>query len=478
LGDLDGSGSTPSQFDNATGFLARQIEAAAEKFNVKGVVTSIKVGPVVSVCDFVKEHTTRIDAVLKAAPDIELLIRSKSLLARTDSERGVICFDVANAKRETVFFRDMMNSGEWIEARRKFALPISIGVTVDGTPLFADVAEMPHLLVAGATKSGKSVAMNSMLLSLLTACGPDELRLILIDPKRVEFAGYAGIPHLLAPVANNAERAVAALEWVLVEMNRRLTAMEAMGARDIARYNVKAREAGTATVPRLVVVVDEYGTLMHLAPKQVTAAIARLVAEARAAGIHLILATQHPSAKTVTPPIRANVPARLVFKTVTIQQSAAAIDVADGKKLLDKGDGLLMLDGRLARIHASMATDDEIDACVAAQRLLGAPVYALTFDGVKPLAPVPAEDGDLDDDEGDELGDDAPTRPEKMRPVVRWLFDRLEEEGKTPVLATTIISDGEAAGFDRNAVNRAADAIGVVKGASGVWRGGKVWSLP
>ena len=142
VGELGGSGPTPSQFDNATGFLARQIEAAAEKFNVKGVVTSIKVGPVVSVCDFEKEHSTRIDAVLRAADDIALLIKSKSLIARTDSERGVICFDVANAKRETVLFRNMMTSSEWIEARQKFALPISIGVTVDGTPLFADVAAM------------------------------------------------------------------------------------------------------------------------------------------------------------------------------------------------------------------------------------------------------------------------------------------------------------------------------------------------
>jgi hypothetical protein len=163
----------------------------------------------------------------------------------------------------------------------------------------------------------------------------------------------------------------------------------------------------------------------------------------------------------------------MVFKTETPQQSAAAIDVSDATKLLGKGDGLFRLGGRLDRIHGSMASDDEVDACVVAQRLLGAPVYALTFDGVKPLAPVPADD----DDEGGELGDDVRARPETMRPVVRWLFDRLEE-GKTPVLATTIISDGETAGFDRNAINRAAENIGVVKGASGVWRGGKVWSLP
>jgi hypothetical protein len=213
---------------------------------------------------------------------------------------------------------------------------------------------------------------------------------------------------------------------------------------------------------------------MHLAPKQVTAAIARLVAEARAAGIHLILATQHPSAKTVTPPIRANVPARLVFKTETRQQSQAAIDVSDAMKLLGKGDGLFRLGGRLDRIHCSMASDEEVDACVTEQRRLGEPAYALTFDGVKPLAPVSAED----DDDGDELGDmdqDGGEAPADGKPIEVWLRGWLK--ANPDALSTDACAAGKLAGFHPKAVSRAADNIGVVKTPAGMFGQTKRWGL-
>lgn len=440
-------------------FLARQLEKSLSKFGVSGRVVSIRSGPVVTVCDFEKEHATKVTAVIATADDVAMLMKAKSIIARSNSERGAICFDVANKRRETVFLRDMFASSEWREAREKFALPISIGVTVDGTPRFADLARMPHLLVAGSTGSGKSVALNAMLLSLLTRHGPEALRLMLVDPKRVELTSYAGIPHLLAPVATDAAKAVAALEWLVAEMERRYETLETAGVKTIARYNAK----GGPGLPFIVVVVDEYASLMHLAPKPVNAAIGRLTAEARAAGIYLVLATQHPSARTLTPPIRANVPVRLIFKCAQKETSQAAIGSSDATKLLGMGDGFLWLDGDLERIHGAFADDEEVEEFVDTRRKLGSPVYALTFDKVKPLEPTGDEDDDEDEDDG-------------SIPVRTWLHDRLK--GQPSTLSTTVITEGVAVGYNHRAVRRAAKSIGVIETLSGQVGVAGSWELP
>jgi hypothetical protein len=440
-------------------FLARKLEESISKFGVSGRVTNVKSGPVVTVCDFEKEHTTKVATVVATADDVAMLMKSKSVISRPDTGRGVVCFDVANTTRKTVFLRDMFASQEWREAVERFALPLSIGVTVDGTPRFADLAGMPHLLVAGSTGSGKSVGLNAMLLSLLTQFGPDALRLILIDPKRVELTTYAGIPHLLSPVADTVSKAVAALDWAVVEMERRYELLAAAGVKNITRFNAKA----VAPLPWIVVVIDEYATLMHQAQKKVGDAISRLSAEARAAGIHLILATQHPSAKTITGPIRANVPVRLVFRCAQRESSQAAIGSSDATKLLGMGDGFLWLDGDLERIHGAYADDDEIDQFVDARRKLGSPVYALTFEGVAPLGASDDDDAEDDEDDG-------------SIPVRAWLRDRLE--GQPPTLSTTIITEGVAAGYNHRAVRRAAKSIGVTDTPSGQVGVAGSWELP
>jgi hypothetical protein len=452
LPDYSGQGFTVEEQ-----FLAQRLEECISKFGVAGRITNVKSGPVVTVCDFEKAHATKLQTVIDTADDVAMLMKSSSIIARSDTARGVICFDVANAKRETVFLRDMFKSEAWREARETFALPISIGVTVDGTPRFADLARMPHLLVAGSTGSGKSVALNAMLLSLLTRYGPDKLRLMLIDPKRVELTSYAGIPHILAPVATDAAKAVAALEWLVTEMERRYGALETAGVKTIARYNAK----GGPGLPFIVVVIDEYASLMHLAPKPVNAAIGRLTAEARAAGIYLVLATQHPSAKTLTPPIRANVPVRLIFKCAQKETSQAAVGSSAATKLLGAGDGFLWLDGTLERIHGALADDEEVEDFVDARRALGSPVYALTFDKVKPL--------DAPDDEDDDEDDGS-------IPVKAWLRGRLK--GQPPTLSTTVITEGVAAGYNHRAVRRAAKSIGVTDTPSGQVGVAGSWELP
>jgi hypothetical protein len=456
------SSAPPLTEENA--FLARKLEESISKFGVAGRVTNVKSGPVVTVCDFEKEHTTKVATVVATADDVAMLMKSKSVIARPDTGRGVVCFDVANTTRKTVFLRDMLASQEWREAAEKVSLPLSIGVGVDGTPRFADLAGMPHLLVAGSTGSGKSVALNAMLLSLLTRYGPTELRLVLIDPKRVELTTYSGVPHLLAPVADTVAKAVAALDWAVVEMEQRYELLAAAGVKNITRFNAKAM----APLPWIVVVIDEYATLMHQAQKKVGDAISRLSAEARAAGIHLILATQHPSAKTITGPIKANIPVRLVFRTAQRESSQAAIGSSDATKLLGMGDGFLWLDGELERIHGAFADDDEVEQFVDARRKLGSPVYALTFESVAPVEMID------DFDDGDELEEATGERP-TIRLVEDWLDQRLSGVGA--VQSTVVIAEGEARGFNARMTRRAAKSIGVTETPSGKIGVAGNWSL-
>ena len=354
-------------------FLARRLEEALETRDIKGGrVVGVKSGPIVTVCEYEPPRTAKVDPIVALADDVAMLLKVKSVIARPVTERGVIAFDIANAARQIVHLRDLLSHGGWFEAMEAMALPICIGVNVSGDPLFFDLATAPHLLVAGMTGSGKSVALNGMLVSMLTARGPEHLRLVLIDPKRVELAPYAGVAHLLTPIESAPEHAATALQWLVAEMDRRYDAFAAEGVQEIAQFNAGSDDA----LPRIVLVIDEYASLIARA-KDAKPALDRIFAEGRASGIHAVLATQHPSAKTIDSSIKTNIPIRLIFAMRQKEGSQAALGDSVATKLLGKGDGLFLSNGSLERVLSPFVSAAEIAQAVAEARKLGAPEYAI-----------------------------------------------------------------------------------------------------
>src|SRR5215212_1397238 len=382
---------------------SRALEGVLGDFGVRGEIVKAHPGPVVTLYELEPAPGIKSSRVIGLADDIARSMSALSARVAVVPGRNVIGIELPNAKRETVYFRELVGCQDF-EAS-KFKLALCLGKTIGGEAVIAELAKMPHLLVAGTTGSGKSVAINTMILSLLYRLKPEECRLIMVDPKMLELSVYDGIPHLLAPVVTDPKKAVMALKWAVREMEERYKRMSKLGVRNIDGYNLRAAEAlasgetvmrtvqtgfdketGEAlyeqeamdltALPYIVVIVDEMADLMMVAGKDIEGAIQRLAQMARAAGIHVILATQRPSVDVITGTIKANFPTRISFQVTSKIDSRTILGEMGAEQLLGQGDMLYMAGGgRIARVHGPFCSDEEVEKVVAHLKRQAKPVY-------------------------------------------------------------------------------------------------------
>ncbi len=340
---------------------AQTLVEKLETFGVCGRVTHSQPGPVVNVHEFEPAPGVKVGKVLSLQEDLALGLRARSVIMAPQAGKSTIGIELPAHYREIVSLREVISSSEFQSS--KGPLPMVLGKCVDGSPLIADLSAMPHLLVAGSTGSGKSVAINVILLSLLLSKRPEELRLILVDPKMLELSNYDGIGHLLLPVVTQPEKAAGALKWVIAEMERRYNLLKECQVRNIQSYHGLSQDKQPENLPYIVVVIDELCDLMMTAPKDVEDSVQRLAQKARAAGIHLILATQRPSVDVLTGVIKANLPCRISFQVASKHDSRTIIEAMGAEKLLGKGDMLYLPPGtsKLRRAHCAFVSDEEVN---------------------------------------------------------------------------------------------------------------------
>ncbi|NIJ23489.1 DNA translocase FtsK 4TM domain-containing protein [Sphingomonas japonica] len=408
---------------------ARLLESVLDDFHVRGSIVEVRPGPVVTMYELEPASGIKASRVIQLADDIARNMSAISARVATIPGRSVIGIELPNAKRESVSLHELIASQSY--ADQSAQLPIVLGKNIAGDPVIADLAPMPHLLVAGTTGSGKSVGLNCMILSLLYRLTPDQCRLIMIDPKMLELSMYRGIPHLLADVVTDPPKAVRALKWAVEQMEERYRMMASVNVRSLASFNDKVRTAKAkgqklgrkvqtgydpdtrapiyeeetldlVPLPQIVIIVDELADLMMTAGKEVEFLIQRLAQKARAAGIHLIMATQRPSVDVITGVIKANLPTRISFNVTSKIDSRTILGEQGAEQLLGKGDMLYMPGGKqISRVHGPFVSDDEVMAVADFWRSQGAPDYidAVTND----------PDGDAEFSlDGAPLGDDSP----------------------------------------------------------------------
>ncbi|HJU31119.1 MAG TPA: DNA translocase FtsK, partial [Hyphomicrobiaceae bacterium] len=383
---------------------ARLLGEVLADFGVKGEIRDVHPGPVVTLHEFEPARGVKSSRVIGLADDLARSMGAASVRAAALPGRNAIGIELPNPRREKVMLRELIDSDAFRNSDA--ALPLALGKNISGTPVFADLARMPHVLVAGTTGSGKSVGVNAMILSLLYRLPPEQCRLLMIDPKMLELSVYNGVPHLLCPVVTEAERAVAALNWLVAEMERRYRRMSQLAVRNIDAFNARVRQnqqhashgAGReasgdfAPLPYIVVVVDEFADLMLVAGKEIEAAIQRLAQMARAAGIHMIMATQRPSVDVVTGIIKANFPTRISYKVASKFDSRTIINEQGAEHLLGEGDMLFSNGaGRTMRVHGPFVADEEVERIAAYLRDQGEPRYV---EGITDL-PEPDEEEDV-----------------------------------------------------------------------------------
>ncbi len=382
---------------------ARMLEAVLDDYGVKGQITEVRPGPVVTLYELEPAPGLKASRVIGLADDIARSMSALSARVSTVPGRTVIGIELPNQRREKVVLREILSARAFGDGSHP--LPLALGKDIGGDPVVANLAKMPHLLIAGTTGSGKSVAINTMILSLLYKLTPDECRLIMIDPKMLELSVYDGIPHLLSPVVTDPKKAVVALKWVVSEMEDRYRKMSKMGVRNIEGYNGRVREAlsknemfrrtvqtgfdedtgepvfeteefAPESLPYIVVIVDEMAVLMMVAGKEIEACIQRLAQMARASGIHLIMATQRPSVDVITGTIKANFPTRISFQVTSKIDSRTILGEQGAEQLLGQGDMLYMGTGsRITRIHGPFVSDEEVEEVVNHLKSFGPPSY-------------------------------------------------------------------------------------------------------
>ncbi len=400
---------------------ATLLQNVLKDFNVKGEIVSINPGPVVTLYELEPAPGTKTSRVIGLADDIARSMSAVSVRAAVVPGRNVIGIELPNKIRQTVYLREMLGTREYEKHTAK--LPLVLGKDIGGSPIIADLSRMPHLLVAGTTGSGKSVAINTMILSMLYRLPPEKCRFIMIDPKMLELSVYDDIPHLLSPVVTEPGKAVVALKWTVNEMEDRYRAMSKLGVRNIDGYNARLAEArkkgevlmrkvqtgfdpetgkpvyeeqplDLTDLPYIVVIVDEFADLMLVAGKDVESAIQRLAQMARAAGIHLIMATQRPSVDVITGVIKANFPTRISFAVSSKIDSRTILNEGGAEQLLGQGDMLYMAPGgRITRVHGPFAADADVENVVNFLKSQGEPVYIEDI-----------TDGEFGDGEGGESG--------------------------------------------------------------------------
>jgi S-DNA-T family DNA segregation ATPase FtsK/SpoIIIE len=392
-----------SQFDEgALRQNAQLLESVLAEFGVKGRIDQIRPGPVVTLYELVPAAGVKSARVVALADDIARSMSVAACRVSVVSGRNAIGIELPNARRETVYLRDLLASAEYEKSTQ--ALPMALGENIGGEPYIADLSKMPHLLIAGTTGSGKSVGVNAMILSILYRLPPEQCRFIMIDPKMLELSVYDGIPHLLAPVVTDPKKAIVALKWTVREMEDRYRLMSKIGVRNVASYNERAKEAAAKgehfertvqtgfddngrpvyeseridpkPMPYLVVVIDEVADLMLVAGKDVEGAVQRLAQMARAAGIHLVMATQRPSVDVITGTIKANFPTRISFQVTSKIDSRTILGEQGAEQLLGQGDMLYMAGGgRITRLHGPFVSDQEVEAVAKFLRDQGQPQY-------------------------------------------------------------------------------------------------------
>jgi S-DNA-T family DNA segregation ATPase FtsK/SpoIIIE len=382
---------------------ARMLENVLDDYGVKGEIVSVRPGPVVTMYELEPAPGLKASRVIGLADDIARSMSALSARVSTVPGRSVIGIELPNVHREKVVLREILSARDFGDSNLR--LPLALGKDIGGDPIVANLAKMPHLLIAGTTGSGKSVAINTMILSLLYKLTPEECRLIMIDPKMLELSVYDGIPHLLSPVVTDPKKAVVALKWVVGEMEERYRKMSKMGVRNIEGYNGRVREAlskgemfkrtiqtgfdedtgepvfetdefAPVALPYIVVIVDEMADLMMVAGKEIEACIQRLAQMARASGIHLIMATQRPSVDVITGTIKANFPTRISFQVTSKIDSRTILGEQGAEQLLGMGDMLYMAGGgRISRIHGPFVSDEEVEEIVNHLKSFGPPSY-------------------------------------------------------------------------------------------------------
>lgn len=438
---LDHEGGAPPVVDRESLMAnARLLENKLKDFGVEGEVVEVKPGPVVTMYEFAPAPGVKVNKIAGLSDDLSMALRALSIrIVAPIPGRGVVGIEIPNRERETVWLKDIIEADAFQKAGGR--LPMALGKDIFGGTVVADLAKMPHLLVAGSTGSGKSVSINTMILSLLYRATPEDVRIIMVDPKMLELSIYEGIPHLLLPVVTNPKKAALALNWAVREMERRYRLMADKGVRNIEGYNKKlAREEkdkadqkaqGVLVVesteamdeelpvveaiegeelehghlPYIVVIVDELADLMMVAGRDIEEAIARLAQMARAAGIHLILATQRPSVDVITGLIKANFPTRISFKVFSRTDSRTILDSMGAETLLGMGDMLYLPPGTgaLQRVHGAFVSELEVQRVVDFLKKQGEPAYDKSI-----LEAPPAAEGGADEDfELDEKWDEA-----------------------------------------------------------------------
>ena len=419
---------------------ARLLEGVLDDFGVKGEIVNVRPGPVVALYELEPAPGIKSSRVIGLADDIARSMSAVSARVAVVQGRNAIGIELPNQRRDTVYLRELLASEDFGKSNHR--LPIALGKTIGGDPVIVDLTRMPHLLVAGTTGSGKSVAINTMILSLLYRMKPERCRLIMVDPKMLELSAYDGIPHLLTPVVTDPKKAVIALKWAVREMEERYKKMSKVGVRNIDGFNARVaeavakgealtrtvqtgfdRETGEAIyefeeipldeLPYIVVVVDEMADLMMVAGKDIEGAIQRLAQMARAAGIHLIMATQRPSVDVITGTIKANFPTRISFQVTSKIDSRTILGEQGAEQLLGQGDMLYMAGGgRISRVHGPFVSDNEVEKVVAHIKKQGAPEYlhAITEDNEASEdddeAPLPSP-GSMDAEESADFYDRA-----------------------------------------------------------------------
>ena len=384
--------------------VATRLQKTLYSFGVQAKVETVSVGPAITRYELKPAEGVRVSKIANLADDIALNLAAETIRIEAPIPgKQAVGIEVPNTEKETVHFREVVESDAFQDSKSK--LSVALGKDVAGNMEIADIAKMPHALIAGATGSGKSVCINTLITSIIYKAKPSEVKFVMVDPKVVELSVYNGIPHLLIPVVTDPKKAAGALAWAVQEMDNRYNLFAQKGVRDLKGYNAMAEKEGTGTLPQIVIIIDELADLMMVAAKEVEDSICRLAQKARAAGMHLIIATQRPSVDVITGIIKANIPSRIAFAVSSQVDSRTILDQVGAEKLLGKGDMLFYPSGapKPVRVQGAFVSDEEVEKIVSFVKSNGEATYSEDIlesieNSNKSDKELAAETGDPDDD--------------------------------------------------------------------------------